>query len=61
MIRIIFTASHNIGGRLIRWFTKGRTSHVMIQYNSRDWGEPWIVEAMALGFGLPRLVILVIM
>jgi len=49
MIKIVFTASDTWIGRLIRCLTRGKVSHVMIQYPSDLWGGEWIAEATATG------------
>ncbi len=49
MIKIVFTASRGFVGRAIRWLTRGRVSHVMIEYTSGAWGGSWIAEATAVG------------
>ena len=45
MIRIVFTASDTLMGRLIRWVTNGRVSHVFFQHPSVTWGGEWATEA----------------
>lgn len=49
MIKIVFTASNTWIGRLIRWFTRSKVSHVMLEYTSELWGGQWIAEATATG------------
>lgn len=49
MVKLVFTASHTIGGKIIRWLTQSRVSHVMIQYESDLWGGEWVAEAMVKG------------
>jgi hypothetical protein len=44
-VRIVFTASHTWLGRLIRWLSSGRASHVFIQHPSATWGGEWATEA----------------
>jgi hypothetical protein len=48
-VRIVFTASNTIGGRIIRWLTHSDVSHVMLQYPSDLWGGDWVAEAMVRG------------
>lgn len=43
--RIVFTASTGWIGRLIRWVTRSKVSHVAIEYSSSTWGGQWIAEA----------------
>lgn len=46
---IAFTASSFPIAKLIRWVTKGRTSHVMIVYDDMLWGGSWVSEATVGG------------
>jgi len=48
-VRLIFTASNFPIAKLIRWVTKGRTSHVMIGYDDDLWGGEWVSEATVGG------------
>jgi hypothetical protein len=45
MVRIVFTASQTWMGRVIRWLSKGRVSHVFLQHQSKVWGGDWATEA----------------
>jgi hypothetical protein len=45
MIRIVFTASNSLLGRIIRKLTKGRVSHVFFQHPSETWGGEWATQA----------------
>jgi hypothetical protein len=49
MIRVAFTASNTIVGKLIRLLTRGRVSHCIIQYPDELWGGEWVVEATLQG------------
>ena len=49
MVRIILTASPMWLSRAIRYLTKGRVSHCMLQYPSDLWGGDWIAEATVGG------------
>jgi len=51
-VRIIFTAGKSWFSRLIRWFTKGRVSHVFVEFPV--WGQDCAVEAT---IGGTRLVL----
>src|SRR5512136_2544156 len=44
-IRLVFTASKTFFGKLIRWLTKGKVSHVFLEYDSSLWGGRWVAEA----------------
>jgi len=44
-VRLVFTTSSHWIGRLIRWFTKSKTSHIYIEYSSGVWGGRWAAEA----------------
>jgi hypothetical protein len=44
-VRVAFTATNFIIPRMIRFFTKGRTSHTMLGYDDDLWGGSWISEA----------------
>lgn len=44
-LRLVFTASKTLFGRLIRWFTRGKVSHVFLEYDSSLWGGRWVAEA----------------
>ena len=46
---IIFTASQTWVGEAIRYITRGRVSHAMLQYYSDLWGGEWIAEATWTG------------
>lgn len=48
-VRIVFTASNSLIGRVIRWATNGRVSHVFIQYPDPLWGGEWAAEATVGG------------
>jgi len=48
-VKIVFTASHTPGGKIIRWLTKSDKSHVFAQYTSSLWGGEWAAEAMVKG------------
>src|SRR5512137_1618498 len=48
-VRIVFTASNTLIGKLIRWATNGRVSHVFIQYPDPLWGGEWAAEATVGG------------
>lgn len=48
-VRIIFTASNTLFGRLIRKLTGGTVSHAMLEYDSSLWGGRWIAEATVSG------------
>jgi len=45
MIRIVYTASNTLFGKVIRYLTNSKVSHVMIQYSSDLWGGEWVAEA----------------
>jgi hypothetical protein len=45
MIKVAFTASHTLFGRLIRYMSRGRVSHCIIQYPDALWGGEWVAEA----------------
>jgi hypothetical protein len=45
MIRVVYTASNTLGGKIIRRLTKSTVSHVMIQYPSQLWGGEWVAQA----------------
>ena len=49
MIRVVLTASTMFLSRLIRWATRGRVSHCMLQYPSDLWGGDWVAEATVGG------------
>lgn len=48
-VRIIFTASNTLFGKLIRKLTGGTVSHAMLEYDSSLWGGRWIAEATVGG------------
>jgi hypothetical protein len=48
-ICIVFERDKGFIARAIRWFTKGEVNHVAVKYDSEDWQEEWIVEAMPRG------------
>jgi len=49
MTKIVFTASNTLLGKLIRWITKSKVSHVFIEYHSSQWGGQWALEAYITG------------
>jgi len=46
-VRLVFTASQSWFGRLIRWFTKSKTSHVFIEFPV--WDRRMVVESTVGG------------
>lgn len=44
-VRLVFTASKTLFGRLIRWLTSSPVSHVFLEYDSTLWGGRWVAEA----------------
>lgn len=48
-VRLVFTASKTWFGRLIRWLTGGKASHVFLEYDSTLWGGRWVAEATVGG------------
>jgi len=48
-VRLVFTASRTWFGRLIRWLTGGKVSHVFLEYDSTLWGGRWVAEATVGG------------
>ena len=48
-VSFVFTKSNSLISRIIRWFTNGRVSHVMIMYDNSPWGGQWIAEATVGG------------
>jgi hypothetical protein len=48
-VRLVFTASKTFFGRLIRWLTGGKVSHVFLEYDSSLWGGRWVAEATVGG------------
>jgi hypothetical protein len=48
-VRIVFTATKTWFGRLIRWLTGGKVSHVFLEYDSSLWGGRWVAEATVGG------------
>jgi hypothetical protein len=49
MTKIVFTATNTLLGRLIRWVTRSKVSHVFIEYPSQKWGGQWALESGAVG------------
>jgi hypothetical protein len=48
-IYIVFERTNGWIGKAIRWFTGGEVNHVAIMYDSEDWQEQWLVEALERG------------
>jgi hypothetical protein len=48
-VSVIFTASNSLVGKIIRWITRGKSSHAMLQYFSAMWGIDWVIEASLPG------------
>jgi hypothetical protein len=48
-IRLVFTASKTFFGKIIRWLTGGKVSHVFLEYDSSLWGGRWVAEATVGG------------
>jgi hypothetical protein len=45
----VYESDPSWAGRIIRWFTNGKFSHVAICYESSDWKDVWVVEAVLKG------------
>lgn len=48
-IRYVYESDDSFVSRAIRWFTRGRVSHVGMLYSSADWEGDWIAEALPKG------------
>jgi hypothetical protein len=49
MVTIVFTAKDSWISGLIRWITRGKTSHVFLEYTSDLWGGRWAAESGSHG------------